>query len=156
MKIRQATANDAGAMSEMLRDLVAAGKRTAAAAAIAYVLDTYIGDPDRIACSLAHDADGALLGFQSLKRATGENRFGTPAGWGIIGTHVSPTAARRGVGTALFEVTKAAAIDGGIERIEAFIGDGNAEGLAYYEKIGFSTHRRAEGAICKVYDLAGR
>lgn len=74
-------------------------------------------------------------------------------GWGIIGTHVSPLAARQGVGSGLFDVTKAAAVEAGIDNIEAFIGATNAEGQGYYEKMGFKTYRLAESAVCKVYRL---
>lgn len=152
MVIHTAVAADAPAMSSLLEQLVVAGKRTSPADAT-YVMRTYIADPERILCSLATDTDGMLLGFQSLKWAYAGNRFGTPVGWGIIGTHVSPLAGRRGVGSRLFEVTREAACKAGLENIEAFIGATNIEGQAYYEKMGFRTYRMAEGAICKCYRL---
>lgn len=136
----------------MLQQLVAAGKRTLPADQ-AYVLSTYVENPARIRCSLAEDADGTVLGIQSLTRAMDGNRFNTPIGWGIIGTHVSPASGRRGVGSRLFEVTKQAARDAGLQKIEAFIGAANAEGQAYYEKMGFRTYRLADGAVCKAYDV---
>ena len=139
-------------MSEMLRLLVAAGKRSSPADE-AFVLGHYIDNPNPIRCSLAEDDDGSILGFQSLVRAIEGNRYGTPVGWGIIGTHVSPLSARRGTGSRLFEVTKTAVIHAGIEAIEAFIGEKNAEALAYYEKMGFRTYRLADGAVCKAYRL---
>jgi len=153
MKIRTAVSDDAPSMSSMLRQLVAAGKRKSPADE-AYVLNNYINDPERILCSLAIE-DETLLGFQSLKRATEGNRFGTPVGWGIIGTHVSPLAGRRGVGSRLFDVTREAGRSAGLESIEAFIGATNVEGQAYYEKMGFRTYRIADGAICKRYRLTG-
>lgn len=152
MRIRTAVAGDAAPMSDMLKLLVAAGKRKSPADE-GYVLGHYIERPGGIRCSLAVDEDGNLLGFQSLVLATDGNPYGTPLGWGIIGTHVSPLAARRGVGSRLFEVTKAAAIDAGIEAIEAFIGEANLEAQAYYEKMGFRTYRPADGAVCKAYRL---
>jgi ribosomal protein S18 acetylase RimI-like enzyme len=152
MQIRTAQPSDAAAMSAMLGLLVAAGKRKSPADA-GFVLAHYIQSPDGIRCSLAEDADGTLLGFQSLIHSRPGNRYGTPVGWGIIGTHVSPLAARRGVGSALFQVTRQAAKEAGLREIEAFIGETNQEALAYYEKMGFRTYRLAEGIICKSYKV---
>ncbi len=152
MEIRTANPDDAPAMSAMLQMLVQAGKRTAPADE-AFVLSHYISNPDGIRCSLAVDDDGSVLGLQSLIFAREGNRYETPVGWGIIGTHVSPLAARRGVGRQLFEVTKQAAAEAGLEKIEAFIGEKNAEGQAYYEKMGFATYRLAEGAVCKCFEV---
>lgn len=154
MKIRTAVSADASSMSSLLKQLVAAGKRKSATDE-PFVLNNYIEDPERIICSLALDDDGTLLGFQSLKWASAGNRFEAPVGWGIIGTHVSPLAGRRGVGSRLFEVTKDAGRSAGLENIEAFISATNVEGQAYYEKMGFRTYRIAEGAICKCYRLMG-
>ncbi|WP_312991103.1 GNAT family N-acetyltransferase [Rhizobium populisoli] len=133
MKIRTAERGDAAAISEMLQLLVAAGKRKSPADE-AYVLSHYVERPGSIRCSLAVDDDGSLLGFQSLVMATEDNPYGTPVGWGIIGTHVSPLAARRGVGSRLFEVTSVAAADAGLEAIEAFIGESNLEAQAYTKR----------------------
>lgn len=134
----------------MLQMLVAAKKRISPADED-FVLSHYVSNPDGIRCSLALDDDGTLLGLQSLVRATVGNPYETPVGWGIIGTHVSPLAARRGVGSRLFAVTRTAAVEAGLENIEAFIGQKNAEGQAYYEKMGFRTYRLTDGAVCKCY-----
>ncbi|WP_405402198.1 GNAT family N-acetyltransferase [Paracoccus sp. Ld10] len=152
MQIRATVAADAMSMSAMLKQLVAAGKRTSSADK-PFVLSNYIENPNRVACSVALDDDGTLRGFQSLKLAVEGNRFDTPVGWGIIGTHVSPKASRKGVGTTLFEVTKAAARNAGLETIEAYIASTNVAGQAYYEKIGFRTYRTADGSTCKCYHL---
>lgn len=152
MEIRTAVSLDATSMSNMLKQLVIAGKRKSPADKD-FVLRNYIEDPQRIRCSVALDGNGNLLGFQSLKRATEGNKYDTPVGWGIIGTHVSLKAGRQGVGTKLFEVTKAAARNAGLENIEAYIGFTNIEGQDYYEKMGFRTYRHADEAICKCYHL---
>lgn len=81
------------------------------------------------------------------------NEYGAPVGWALIGTHVSPKAARLGVGRALFERTLEAARASGVPAIEAFIGAGNTQGQAYYEAMGFRDYRQAKGAICKCYRL---
>jgi len=130
MRIREATSSDLNAMSALLGKLVAGGKRTMPAD-IDYVRDHYVDNPLGIRCSLAEDEDGNILGFQSLIRAVDGNPYGTPVGWGIIGTHVSPDAARSGVGTRLFAASEKAAIGAGLTEIEAFIGNANAVAQAY-------------------------
>ncbi|WP_116082979.1 GNAT family N-acetyltransferase [Tropicimonas sp. IMCC34011] len=150
MITRPVTPTDAPRISTMLQAHVAAGKRSSPADE-AFVLERYIDDPARIACTLAEDDAGSLLGFQSLTLAAEGNPYGTPAGWGIIGTHVAPGAGRGGVGSRLFEVTQAVGLEVGLRDIEAVIGVRNVEGQAYYEKMGFITHRLEGDAIAKRY-----
>jgi len=153
MMIRPAIRTDAPKISEMLEQIVAAGKRTAPSDPD-HVASYYLTSPERIECSIAVDDDGTVLGLQSLSLAVEGNRFDTPIGWGIIGTHVSPLAARRGIGKRLFQATTLAAHEAGITDIEAFIGASNAEGQAYYEAIGFRTCRTTDTAICKRYRVS--
>ena len=153
MKIREASGSDAAAMSEVLEELVAAGKRDNKSDAD-HALGHYIRHPHRLHCLLASDDDGRLLGFQSLKIADETNPYGTKVGWGIIGTHVRPSAARMGVGSALFAATLAGASEAGLPAIEAYIGEANSAALAYYDALGFTTYRRPSGIICKVLRLA--
>lgn len=155
MRIRPAAPADADGMSAVLHEIVAATGRPRPSDP-AFVLATYTGNPHRIACSVAVDADGGILGFQSLIRAVAGNAYGVEPGWGIIGTHVSPRAARRGVGKALFEVSRGSAHAAGLVAIDATIGADNATGLAYYEAMGFRTYRRADDAVSKVFLLDGR
>ena len=150
MKIREARINDVSAISAMLEKLVAAGIRTMPSDAD-YVREHYVSNPLGIRCSLAEDDDGNLLGLQSLIRAVDGNPYGTPAGWGIIGTHVSPDAARTGVGTRLFAASEKAALDAGLTNIEAFISNANAVAQANYTRMGFKTYRHTETAISKVW-----
>lgn len=151
MHITDATADHVPQMSAYLLRLKQMGKRNSRGDE-AFVYDHYINADDKIKCTLAED-DGTVLGFQSLKLATVGNIYDVTPGWGIIGTHINPDAARRGVGRALFAVTWQAAKDHGLEKIDASIGDTNPEGLAYYEAMGFRTYRTPDGLICKCYDL---
>ncbi|KGI77978.1 GNAT family N-acetyltransferase [Oleiagrimonas soli] len=153
MNVRGAIPDDAEAISDVLEELVAAGKRTKPGDA-AFVLRHYIVDPDRVQCSVAVDDDGRILGLQSLKRAREGNSYGTPVGWGIIGTHVRPSAARKGVGRGLFAAIRDAAHAAGLERIEAYIGADNDVALDYYGALGFRVHRHEDGIVCKVYEVA--
>ncbi|MBR9763179.1 MAG: GNAT family N-acetyltransferase [Rhodobacteraceae bacterium] len=150
MQIRPATLEDAPAISAMLQELVAAGKRTSRADAD-FVRTHYI--TGGLLCSVAVEGDG-ILGLQSLMRAEAGNPYDTPEGWGIIGTHVSPRAARKGVGRGLFAASLAAAEQAGLPVIEAYIQRGNAAGQGYYGAMGFTAWREDDTAIARRYDLA--
>ncbi len=151
MKLREAIAGDAPQMSALLKELTASGKRTRPDDET-FVRDYYIEGPAQIRCTVA-EAEGVILGFQSLKRAEAGNKWGVAPGWGIIGTHIRPTAARRGVGRALFSATREAAQAAGLANIDASIGADNPEALGYYEAMGFRTYRTSEGRICKSFAL---
>lgn len=153
MRTRSAIAVDAEAMSAVLRAIIAENGRERPSDPD-FVLATYIAHPDRVACTLALDAADVVVGFQSLRRARPGNPYGAPAGWGIIGTHVAPQAGRQGVGTALFSVTRHAAREAGIGRIDAAIGAANKAGLAYYEARGFRTYRTTGDLVHKVYTVS--
>jgi ribosomal protein S18 acetylase RimI-like enzyme len=151
--IREANTADADAMGDVLRELLAAGKRTKAADAD-FVRAHYLDHPQRLHCFIALGLESRILGFQSLKRAHDGNSYGTPIGWGIIGTHVRPSAARMGVGSNLFTATLEAARRAGLPTIEAYIAEENAPALAYYEALGFRTCRRSDHAICKSLQIS--
>ncbi len=150
--VRSAIESDAQAMSEVLEELRDAGQRTRAVDP-GHVLSHYIEHPQRVECSVAVDDRGRILGFQSLKISDAGNPYETPVGWGIIGTHVRPSAARRGVGSTLFAASVAAAHEAGLPKIEAFIGKGNPIALAYYDALGFRTYRTPPNAVCKSFEV---
>ena len=152
MKIREARSSDADAMGAVLEELVAEGKRATGDAAFA--LSHYIEHPQRLHCFVAVADDRTILGLQSLKRAWDGNPYGTPIGWGIIGTHVRPSAARMGVGSRLFAATLEAAGQDGLSMIEAYIGAENQAALGYYEALGFRTCRSPEGILCKALQIS--
>ncbi|MEM7730765.1 MAG: GNAT family N-acetyltransferase [Pseudomonadota bacterium] len=152
MKIRDASLDDVPQMSGFLRELTASGKRTSPDDET-FVRANYIEDPDRVRCSVA-ERDGEVLGFQSLKRAQVGNPWGVEPGWGIVGTHIRPSAARQGVGRTLFAATQVAAHNAGLRHIDATIAADNPEALAYYEAMGFRTYRTPEGRISKRFDVA--
>jgi len=153
VRTRPAVTGDAEAMSAVLRAIIAAYGRERPSDRD-FVLATYIVHPDRVACTVALDDAGTVLGFQSLRRARPGDAYGTPPGWGSIGTHVAPQVGRKGVGTTLFAVTRQAALDAGIDRIDAAIAANNELGLAYYEARGFRTHRTENDVVHKVYTVS--
>ncbi len=151
MIYRDATLSDVAQMSAFLKELTTAGKRTSPDDED-FVQKYYIEDPAKIRCTVAEEND-QILGFQSLKQAVSGNAWGVEPGWGIIGTHIRPSAARRGLGRALFAKSQAAAAEFGLTKIDATIAATNPEALAYYEAMGFKTYRTPEGIIGKEFDL---
>jgi ribosomal protein S18 acetylase RimI-like enzyme len=154
MILRDAVLGDVEQMSGFLKELTASGKRRSPDSE-AFVRTSYIEDPGKICCSVA-EKNGLVLGFQSLKLAEAGNQWGVEVGWGIIGTHIRPAAARKGVGRALFAISYQAAMDASIDAIDASIANDNPEALAYYEAMGFRTYRTPDGMICKRLDLKGQ
>jgi ribosomal protein S18 acetylase RimI-like enzyme len=153
MEVREVRPSDAAGMGDVLQELIAAGKRKRPGDR-AFARSHYIEHPHRLHCFVAAADDGTILGFQSLKRAWAENPYATPVGWGIIGTHVRPSAARCGVGSRLFTATLEGARRSGLPAIEAYIGEENAAALAYYEALGFRTCRLSPGIVCKSLQIA--
>jgi len=153
MQIRQAVEADVIWLSHLLGALAAAGKRNLPYDE-GFVRDRYVAHPDNIACYVAVDDDGDLLGMQVLMRAAKGNAYGVPEGWGIIGTHVGLHAARLGVGKALFARTHAAAQAAGLPKIDATMGADNPEALGYYGAMGFQSYRSDVGTVSKAFDLS--
>ncbi|WP_312487969.1 GNAT family N-acetyltransferase [Sphingomonas sp.] len=152
MATRIASLDDAPAMSRVLREIIAHTGRDRPSDE-AFVTRQYIANPASIRCTVAIDDEGVVLGFQSLVRAEAGNRYEVPVGWGIIGTHISPRARRKGVGSALFRSSRKAAGQSELENIDAYIGADNQSGLRYYEAMGFQTYRTPEGIVQKVYTV---
>ena len=151
MNLRPAIPADVPQISAFLTRLTELGIRTRPSDED-FVLNYYVNGQQNIQCTVAEE-DGTILGFQCLQTAAEGNEFGVTPGWGIIGTHVNPDTARRGVGRALFPATLQAAQEAGLTDIDASIGADNPGGLGYYEAMGFRTYRTPAGKICKRYQL---
>ncbi|WP_273687623.1 GNAT family N-acetyltransferase [Ketogulonicigenium vulgare] len=150
---RDAIPTDAAGMSRVLQDIITLTGRQRASDE-AFCLRSYIENPANVKCTVAVDEAGQVMGFQSLTIAGPDNAYGTPEGWGSIGTHVSPAAHGKGIGRTLFQHTRAAAEGAGVEQIDASIGADNPEGQGYYGAIGFATWREANGRVQKVFRIA--
>lgn len=153
MNIREAVAGDATGMSDVLREIVAQTGRKRRTDP-SFITTNYIDHEQRVRCTVATDEHGDVIGFQSLIRSWPDNPYDVPPGWGIVGTHISPRAHRKGVGTALFTSTEAAAEEVGLLKIDAYIGADNPGALRYYEAMGFRTYREKEGVVQKAYTIA--
>ena len=150
--IRQAVEADASGMDAVLTPILDRWG-SARPRGVSVVLSNYINHADRLSCGVALSRGGEIVGFQSLIRATPGNPYDLPSGWGFIGTYVAGKAAGQGVGRALFAESLAAAQRAGLQSIDATIGAENAEGLAYYGALGFTTWRPRDTAVGKRFDL---
>jgi GNAT superfamily N-acetyltransferase len=117
------------------------------------ILADYIANPDRIAVHVAL-LDEVPCGLQSLKRSDGDNPWGVPAGWGIIGTHLSPALHGRGVGRRLFARSLEAARAAGLTEIAASISARSPQALGYYRAMGFRPDRHEADVIHHRYELS--
>ncbi len=151
MEIRPASPEDAEGMARVQAEIFAA-RGFGLQGDVSWTRARYIDDPAGLACTVAVER-GEVLGFQSLKRASAGDPYNLPEGWGIIGTHVTPTAARRGVGRALFGASLEVARQAGLATIDATIAAANPGALAYYEAMGFVTYAETETTIRKRFDL---
>lgn len=135
MIIRPATISDAPDMTELLNEIVRIGGTTALLAEItADATEAFINKLKTTGCiHVARDTEtGNLLGYQSL-----EAYPDLPKTLGIIATFSKVGGTKRGIGTALFAATTAAALSLGFVEIDATIRSDNSGGLAYYSKMGF-------------------
>jgi len=151
--IRAAKVGDANEMSVILAEILT-NWGSDRARSPEHIRAFYIEHPDQISCVVAVNMDGEILGFQSLKRAVEGNPYGVALGWGVIGTYVKQGIGRCGVGSKLFVATSQSARQNEVPKIDATIGEGNAQALSYYEAMGFQTYRKKQGAICKCYRVA--
>ncbi len=158
---------DADAMSALINPIIAEGSTTAHRNGFdaARMLHHYIAPPHHISCVTAWEGD-TLLGFQSLVWSDPDyNGHGKlPGDWAVIGSFVQPHGQGKGVGRAMFAVTREIARQVGVVAIDATIRADNVPGLRYYSKMGFQDFDRLNAVplsdgtlvdrIRKRYDLA--
>ncbi|WP_267549419.1 GNAT family N-acetyltransferase [Rhizobium rhizogenes] len=138
MHIRKAVTADAEELSGLLNEIIRAGGTTALETPLSAgeFAEWFIDGEFALVCHVA-EHDGLLVGFQSL------SLYGDPPkGLADIATFARMNSSARGVGSALFPATRAAAEELGFEFINATIRADNVSGLAYYEKMGFQTYDR--------------
>lgn len=142
LNVRPTVRGDAPALAELLNEIIAAGGTTAYETPFTpdTFADTHIDGPGVITSVLAEDGDGRPMGFQILLAS---DKFGP--GWGDIGTFARRGATTRGIGSALFAATKAAAISAGLTTLNATIRADNTGGLTFYARMGFVDYAVARG-----------
>lgn len=144
LDIRPVRHADAEELAELLNEIIARGGTTALQKPFTpQALDeAYLTGPEVICCFVAVDREtGRLEGFQTL----GLYR-NLPAEVGDIGTFARVGGTQKGVGSALFEATKAEARARGLTGINATIRADNEGGLKFYGRMGFVDHDVIRGA----------
>lgn len=151
LELRQATPEDAPALTALMNEIIAAGGTTA----FKSPFDTdrmtreFIAPPTAISCFAAYE-NARLLGFQVLFwRGDYPGAYALPEDWALIGSYVSAAARGKGVGAALFERTRAAAKAAGVRYIDATIRKENAGGQIFYTRLGFEDYADAAETISK-------
>lgn len=141
--VRPAHDLDAREMAAILSDIVAIGGTTALTGEVGadYILGRMKTAPEVSAWHVAEKPSGEIVGFQWITRG-GDY---LPPEAAEIATFAKPGQQGLGIGSKLFEATKAAARALGYRWINANIRADNASGLAYYQSRGFEDHGRIEG-----------
>ena len=145
-RVRPTTPDDAAALSRILNQIIAIGGTTALETPLgeAEFRVEFLDGPDVLSSLVAESAAGEALGFQVLQRSRA-----LPDGWGDIATFTRREPRTPGVGTALFERTKATGRTLGLVAINATIRADNYSGLPFYEKMGFQTYDTAKAVPLK-------
>lgn len=158
--IQQGTSADLRQTADLLNDIIEIGGTTALTTPLSReaLADWLMADPDRAIWHVAMNHAGDVLGFQWIGPFAG-----LPPEACEIGTFVKTGRTGLGIGSKLFDATKAAARTMGYSWINAEIRADNAGGLAYYQSRSFETYGRKDGIqledgtevskILKRYDL---
>ncbi len=138
--VRRAGLLDARPMAELLNEVIALGGTTAMTQPVTGEdLTQWMAAP-RAIWHVAEDAGGALLGFQWVNphpvHGPDVAQIATFARVGKTGL---------GIGSALFDATRAACARAGYIWINAEIRADNPGGLAYYQSRGFEDYGRLHG-----------
>ncbi len=140
--VRPAHALDAREMAEILNAIIAIGGTTAMTGQIDadYFVNRMRTAPDASAWHVAETEAGEIVGFQWIAP-----HDGLPPEAVDIATFAKPGRQGLGIGSKLFEATRAAAKRLGYRWINANIRADNAGGLIYYQSRGFEDYGRIAG-----------
>lgn len=135
MEIRQVKEDDAEELTLLLNEIIARGGTTALEEPFtaSHLAATMLTGTNVICCFVGVErATGRLAGFQSLQRY-----HDLSDGIGDIATFTRIGLIQRGLGSALFTATCAAARHRRIKAINATIRADNIGGMAFYGRMGF-------------------
>ena len=130
-------------MAGILNEIIAIGGTTAMTGQIdaEYFVGRMRSAPETSAWHVAETEEGEILGFQWITQGHGY----LPPEAAEIATFAKPGRQGLGIGSKLFEATRAAAKALGYRWINANIRADNASGLTYYQSRGFEDYGRIEG-----------
>jgi L-amino acid N-acyltransferase YncA len=134
--IRQCRPEDLPELCELVNEIILMGSTTALERpfTVEGFVDHFFNQQIQISCFVAEGTEGELLGFQILSF-----HEQLPEDWADIATFVRTSPRLSGVGTALFTDTVELADKFEINTLNAVIRADNVGGIAYYEKMGFTT-----------------
>jgi len=141
ISVRQGGEGDLRQTLDLLNEIIVIGGTTAITKPLSRedLAGWLMATPERAVWHIAEENDGTILGFQWI------------GPWGDlppeaceIGTFVKAGRTGLGIGSQLFEATKAAAREIGYIWIDAEIRADNTGGLAYYQSRGFEDYRRKD------------
>lgn len=141
IQVRRATPLDARQMADLLNALIAEGGTTALTRSVtgSDIVGWMQSAPEKSAWHVAVDDSGEVLGFQWIEPADY-----LPEDAAEIASFVKIGRAGLGIGSALFDKTRAAARRLGYGWINANIRADNEGGLIYYQSRGFRDYDRWE------------
>ena len=134
MIVRPAEPGDREELSRILNQIIAIGGTTAYEEPVSpdYFDPLTAPHSEKTFLHVA-EVDGKILGFQWVEPLDPPDHD-----TGGIATFARPGGVQKGVGRALFAVTKQAARQAGYQAINAKIRADNSGGLTYYERMGFA------------------
>ncbi len=140
--VRKAIPLDAGSMARLLNAIIELGGTTAMTRAVTAkdITEWMAFDPGRSAWHVALDDAEEVQGFQWI-----EPRQALPPEACDIATFVKIGKTGLGIGSSLFDATRAAAKEIGYDWINANIRADNEGGLIYYQSRGFRDYGMIEG-----------
>ncbi len=142
LSVRPAQDNDAAELCDLLNEIIAIGGSTAYEAPLTQdqFSSKFLTGNGLVSCFVAVGSNEALLGFQWLQRSEK-----LPEDWGDIATFAKANSTVRGIGSALFAMTRKQALEAGVVAINATIRADNVSGLGYYSKMGFEDYNVIKG-----------
>ena len=144
MITRRGTVDDIQQMVEILNEVISIGGTTAYQDPVdAAYFERLVNAPDRKTFIHVAATGARVEGFQWISPHPEREGLAT------IATFARPGTVQRGIGTALFAATEAAAKDADYVEIDATIRADNTGGLAYYTKMGFADHDITEAVPLK-------
>ncbi|MEX0283864.1 MAG: N-acetyltransferase family protein [Paracoccaceae bacterium] len=142
IRVRRAGALDASSMARLLNDIIAIGGTTAMTRPIAAgdLAGWMADEQDGAAWHVAVDEGEEVVGFQWVERSDN-----LPSDTADIATFVKHGQTGIGIGSKLFDATRAAAKAMGYDWISANIRADNEGGLIYYQSRNFEDYDRING-----------
>ncbi len=146
LQIRRATPDDAAGIAEVLDGIVAEGGHTALDRTVSVAEErTWLQARGRRAVTHVALVGGVIRGFQGLDPAS---PFASMAHVAQLGSYVARRWRGQGLAGALWQATRAAALELGFRKVSIQVQAGNHGALGYYRHLGFRDIGLARQHVC--------